>query len=72
VPFESGFALEMGADRLREGVQIPSYYPLQMAEFVDAGAAGRQPLASGREVLATVKLTEAAVHSAATGEVVRL
>lgn len=72
VPFESGLALEMGGERLMEGVQIPSYYTLQMAEFVDAVAAGRQPLASGREVLATVKLTEAAVHSAATGEVVML
>jgi predicted dehydrogenase len=72
VPFETGLSLELGGEKLMEGVQIPSYYTLQMAEFVDAVAAGRQPLASGREVLATVKLTEAAVHSAATGEVVRL
>lgn len=72
MPFEQGLSLEISGEKLMEGVQIPSYYTVQMAEFVNAVTGGRQPLASGGEVLSTVKLTEAACRAAATGEVVRL
>jgi len=71
-PFEFGLSLELGGNRLMEGTQLPSNYALQLAEFIDAVAARRQPLASGREVLSTVRVTEAAVQSAATGQMVEL
>lgn len=71
-PFEFGLALEVNGDRIMEGTQVPSNYTLQLEEFADAIAAGRQPLASGEEVLATVRLTEAAVRSASMGEWVSL
>lgn len=71
-PFEFGLSLEVNGERLMEGVQLPSNYTLQLEEFVNAVASGRRPLASGREVLATVRLAEAATRSAATREVVRL
>lgn len=71
-PFEFGLALDLNGKRLVEGVQQPSCYTHQLAEFAAALAEGREPVASGREVLRTVRMTQAAVESAASGTVVTL
>jgi predicted dehydrogenase len=44
----------------------------QMAEFVDAALAGREPESSGRQVLPSLAVLDAAAESARTGQVVEV
>src|SRR4030042_3358776 len=58
-PFGFGYHLDLNGKRIYSGDQIPSNYTLQLREFIDALRRGRKPIASGEEVLNTMKVLAA-------------
>ncbi len=68
-PFGFGYRLFINGKLVVDGDQQPSNYELQMREFVSAVLEGRQPLASGREVLPVMRVLDAAARSVRTGRV---
>ena len=58
-PFGFGYHLDLNGKRIYSGDQIPSNYTLQLKEFIDALRGGRKPIASGEEVLNTMKVLDA-------------
>jgi predicted dehydrogenase len=59
-PFGFGYYLDLNGKRIYSGDQIPSNYTLQLKEFIEALREGRKPIASGEEVLNTMKVLDAA------------
>jgi predicted dehydrogenase len=59
-PFGFGYHLDLNGKRIYSGDQIPSNYTLQLKEFIDAIREKRTPIASGEEVLKTMKVLDAA------------
>lgn len=58
-PFGFGYHLDLNGKRIYSGDQIPSNYTLQLKEFINALRQGRIPLASGEEVLNTMRVLDA-------------
>jgi predicted dehydrogenase len=58
-PFGFGYHLDLNGKRVYSGEQIPSNYTLQLKEFIDALREGRKPIASGEEVLNTMRVLDA-------------
>ena len=69
ISFGFGYRLFINGELVLEGDQHPSNYTLQMKEFLAALQEGRQPLASGREVLPVMRVLDAACRSARSGQV---
>ncbi len=57
-PFSFGYHLDLNGKRIFSGDQIPSHYTLQLQEFVGALREKRTSLASGEEVLKTMKVLD--------------
>lgn len=72
VPFGVGHELRVNGKTRVEGPQSPTIYTKQLAEFVSAVREGREPLASGREVLRTTRALDAVVEAAHSGRTVTL
>jgi predicted dehydrogenase len=51
-----------------EGLQAPSLYTRQLAEFASALREGRTPMASGREMLSVMRMLDAARASVVSGQ----
>lgn len=62
-PFGFGYHLDLNEKRILSGEQIPSNYTLQLKEFIEALREGRTPIASGKEVLNTMLVLDAARQS---------
>ena len=62
-PFGFGYHLDLNGKRIFSGEQIPSNYTLQLKDFIDALREGRTPVASGKEVLNTMLVLDAARQS---------
>jgi predicted dehydrogenase len=62
-PFCFGYRLDLNEKRIFSGDQIPSNYTLQLKEFMDAIRNDRTPMASGEEVLNTMRVLDAAKKS---------
>jgi len=58
-PFGFGYHLDLNGKRIYSGDQIPSNYTLQLKEFIDALRGGRRPIASGEEVINTMRVLDA-------------
>ena len=58
-PFGFGYHLDLNGKRIYSGDQIPSNYTLQLKEFIDALREHRKPIASGEEVLDTMRVLDA-------------
>jgi predicted dehydrogenase len=58
-PFGFGYHLDLNGKRIYSGDQIPSNYTLQLREFINALREERTPIASGEEVLNTMKVLDA-------------
>lgn len=58
-PFGFGYHLDLNGRRIYSGDQVPSNYTLQLREFIDALREGRKPIASGEEVLLTMRVLDA-------------
>jgi predicted dehydrogenase len=71
-PFENRYRLEHDGQVVMEGLQAPSLYTHQLREFADAIAAGRPPLASGREILNVMRMLDAARESVRSGQAINL
>lgn len=71
-PFGVSYRLEVNGEVRLDGPQIPTIYTKQLAEFVSAIREGREPLASGREVLRTTRVLDAVVEAARSGKTVTL
>jgi predicted dehydrogenase len=69
-PFENVYRLEKNGEVLMEGLQAPSLYTRQLAEFAGALREGRTPMASGREVLSVMRMLDAARASLQSGQAV--
>ena len=72
VPFGVGYQLQVNGKTRVEGPQAPTIYTKQLAEFVAAVREGREPLASGREVLRTTRALDAVISAARSGKTVTL
>jgi predicted dehydrogenase len=59
-PFGFGYHLDLNGKRIYSGNQIPSNYTLQLKEFTDALRERRKPIASGEEVVNTMRVLDAA------------
>lgn len=59
-PFGFGYHLDLNGKRIYSGEQTPSNYTLQLREFIDAIRGRRPPIASGEEVLSTMRVLDAA------------
>jgi predicted dehydrogenase len=62
-PFGFGYHLDLNEKRILSGEQIPSNYTLQLREFIEALRGRRKPIASGEEVLKTMRVLDAAKQS---------
>jgi predicted dehydrogenase len=62
-PFGFGYHLDLNGKRIYSGDQIPSNYTLQLKEFIDALQGGRSPIASGEDVLNTMRVLDAVKQS---------
>jgi len=62
-PFGFGYHLDLNSKRIVSGEQIPSNYTLQLREFIEALRGRRKPIASGEEVLKTMRVLDAAKQS---------
>ena len=71
-PFENVYRLEKNGETLLEGLQAPSLYTRQLREFAEAVREGREPLASGREVVNVMRMLDAARASVRSGQPVAL
>lgn len=71
-PFENTYRLEKNGEVLMDGLQAPSLYTHQLAEFVNAVREGRSPAASGREILSVMRMLDAARASMRSGVPVSL
>jgi predicted dehydrogenase len=69
-PFENVYRLEKSGEVLMDGLQTPSLYTRQLAEFTGAVREGRTPMASGREVLEVMRMLDAARASLRSGHAV--
>ena len=58
-PFGFGYHLDVNGRRIHSGDQIPSNYTLQLKEFIAALREERTPIASGEEVLNTMRVLDA-------------
>jgi predicted dehydrogenase len=58
-PFCFGYHLDLNGKRIYSGEQNPSNYTLQLKEFIAALREKRTPIASGEEVLNTMKVLDA-------------
>jgi len=58
-PFGFGYHLDLNGKRIYSGEQTPSNYTLQLREFIDAIRGRRPPIASGEEVLSTMRVLDA-------------
>ena len=58
-PFGFGYHLDLNGKRIYSGDQIPSNYTLQLKEFINALRERRTPMASGEEVLNTMRVLDA-------------
>ena len=72
VPFGVGYRREVNGEPRLDGPQIPTVYAKQLAEFVAAIREGREPLASGREVLRTTRVLDAVIEAAESGNSITL
>lgn len=68
--FRFGYRLSCNGKILIDGEQIPTNYTLQLKEFVEAVKQRRQPLASGKEVLPSIKVLESVSRSSQLGETI--
>ncbi len=59
-PFGFGYHLDLNGKRIYSSEQTPSNYTLQLREFIDAIRGRRAPIASGEEVLSTMRVLDAA------------
>ncbi len=59
-PFGFGYYLDLNGKRIYSGDQIPSNYTLQLKEFINALRQRRTPIASGEEILNTMRVLDAA------------
>ncbi|GAB4223621.1 MAG: Gfo/Idh/MocA family oxidoreductase [Spirochaetales bacterium] len=66
------FKLEVNGKKVLEEEQIPSLYTNQLSEFLQAIEEKRPPLASGKEILRTMRVLDAVLESDAKGEPVIL
>ncbi len=57
------FKLEVNGKKILEEEQVPSLYTNQLSEFVRSIEGRREPLASGREVLKTMRVLDAVLES---------
>lgn len=71
-PFGFGYHLDLDGKRIFSGDQIPSNYVLQLKEFVEAVQSGRKPIASGEEVLSTMKVLDAARQSERERRIIKI
>jgi predicted dehydrogenase len=62
-PFGFGYHLDLNGKRIYSAEQNPSNYTLQLKEFIDALRENRTPIASGEEVLNTMRVLDAVRHS---------
>jgi predicted dehydrogenase len=62
-PFGFGYHLDLNGKRIVSGEQVPSNYTLQLREFIEALRGRRKPIASGEEVLKTMRVLDAAKQS---------
>jgi len=62
-PFGFGYHLDLNGKRIVSGEQVPSNYTLQLREFIEALRGRRKPVASGEEVLKTMRVLDAAKQS---------
>lgn len=67
--FRFGYRLLRNGEVLIDGEQVPTNYTLQLQEFIEAVKYRRQPLASGREVLPSVRVLELVSLSSKYGKV---
>jgi predicted dehydrogenase len=67
-PFENVYRLEKNGETLMDGLQAPSLYTRQLAEFAGAVRDGRPPIASGRELLSVMRILDAARVSVVSGQ----
>ena len=58
-PFRFGYHLDLNGKRIYSAEQTPSNYTLQLGEFIDAIRGSRTPIASGEEVLSTMRVLDA-------------
>jgi predicted dehydrogenase len=58
-PFGFGYHLDLNGKRIYSGDQIPSNYTLQLREFISALREERAPIASGEEVVNTMRVLDA-------------
>jgi predicted dehydrogenase len=58
-PFCFGYHLDLNGKRIYSGEQNPSNYTLQLKEFIAALREKRTPIASGEEVLNTMRVLDA-------------
>ncbi|OGQ09428.1 MAG: hypothetical protein A2026_03995 [Deltaproteobacteria bacterium RBG_19FT_COMBO_46_12] len=58
-PFRFGYHLDLNGKRIYSAEQTPSNYTLQLREFIDAIRGSRTPIASGEEVLSTMRVLDA-------------
>jgi predicted dehydrogenase len=58
-PFGFGYHLDLNGKRIYSGDQIPSNYTLQLREFISALREKRVPIASGGEILNTMRVLDA-------------
>ncbi len=72
IPFENLCRLELNGQVVMDGLQSPSLYTHQLAEFAAALRERRAPLASGREVLGVMRMLDAARASVQSGAPVSL
>ncbi|MCS7234341.1 MAG: Gfo/Idh/MocA family oxidoreductase [Synergistetes bacterium] len=68
--FRFGYRLLRNGEILIDGEQIPTNYTLQLREFLDAVKYRREPLASGREILPSVKVLELVSLSSRLGKAI--
>jgi predicted dehydrogenase len=66
-PFSFKFALEHNGTILPDEGPDVSVYTRQLEEFVDAVASHREPVASGRDVLRSTRVLDAAIESSTIG-----
>jgi predicted dehydrogenase len=64
--------LFFNGDPIESGPQRPGNFTLQLREFVEAIGEGREPLASGKEVLKVMETVDAAFSSASKNRIVTL
>lgn len=70
--FSFGYRLKKDAKTLIDSEQKPDNYTIQLKEFVDSIRENREPLASGRDVLRTMKTIDAVIQSSQNNDIVKV